>query len=264
MSSFQPPVVEQPKADFKPKRERSVGYPSFTIESCEKLTQQIKEFFSDVQFVDDKTISKAVGVSGGSFLMKLSSAVKYGLLDLKQGSGYKPSALYKKISQPLPNENPNDARIECFTNPELYKKLVEEWNNKELPNEVGMANILDRNYGVKGAAAKVAVKIFFKNATTLGLISDNNILRVGSYLPFVEPETVEVLMQPPELIQLPSNVKTEANSSQIKSTKIEDDEVEIPVYFINKKTTARVLMPKDFGNDELKKVIKVLSGYLEE
>jgi len=247
----------------KRSRQRSSPYPSYTIESCVKFTTRVDDEFLDIDFTPVQDISNTLNLSGGAFLQQLSSCVQYGLLELKQKVGYKPSLLFKKIRKPLPSENVNDLLVECLQRPSLYKRLINDLREKQLPSEKGLANTLDRNYAIKGNAANLAAKVFIKNIASLGLVSPDNILKLdASYIPFeeadeveVSEEVVETKAEKPQLLALTEQRKPAAEEKSFKTR-------EIPVFLQGDNREAKLVLPIDFTEDDLKRIVKVLNAYL--
>lgn len=184
----QPNIQQQAGGDSVAKslRYRSIAYPSYTLDSSIKFVSQIHNEFTSLTFTPPDSISKALGLSGGAFLQKLSTATQYGLLQLKKGEGYKSTELFDKITKPIPSEDVGQSILECLQHPELYKKLLEDFKNKQLPSENGLANMLDRLYGVKGNGAVVAAKVFFNNISYAKLVNDNNVLVLSNYISYVD------------------------------------------------------------------------------
>jgi hypothetical protein len=250
----------------KKTRVRNSSYPSFTIENCIKFTTRIDSEFSNINYTPAKDISDTIGSSGGAFLQQLSSCVQYGLLELKSGEGYKSTERFEKIKKPLPSENVNDTLTECFQTPALYKRLLNDLREKQLPSEKGLANTLDRTYGVKGNAANVAAKVFLKNVQALGLLGAGNVLKLdNAYIPFEETpeedaeETPQVLNEQPKLLIGPSDTKQQA---ELKQQMQNLGTREIPVFLQGDKREARLILPIDFTEDDLKRIVKVLNAYL--
>jgi len=250
-------------------RQRNSSYPSYTIESCNKLATRIDTEFSNINYIPTKDISENLGLSGGAFLQQLSSCVQYGLLELKSGEGYKPTLLFEKIKKPLPNENVNDALIECFQNPALYKRLINDLREKQLPSEKGLANTLDRTYGLKGNAANVAAKVFLKNVQALGLLANGNILKLDAgYIPFEETESdnsegeVEKATKntQPLLIQAP--VEQKQIQQPLEPSKTQTRVINVLLKGENRE--AKLTLPTDFTEADLKRIVKVLDAYLTE
>jgi hypothetical protein len=259
-----PQLLKPESAIQKKARQRSVAYPSFTLESSLKFTGKIDTEFTSVLFTKSEDISKALDLSGGGFLMQLSTAVQYGLLEKRLNEGYKPTSLFRKIIKPVPGEEVRDAHIECIQNPPLYKKLIAEFKDKQLPSETGLANILDRNYLVKGGASLIASKVFLKNLSFTKLISEGNTLKFDSYIPFEEQSDDDIehgnQSEPSMQIILPigdkNNQQRTGRPLPRKQTK------EIQVVLKGEDREAAVVVPADFDNDDLSRIIKVLTAYL--
>ena len=245
---------------------RSVAYPSYSISSCIELTSLIDAEFTDIVYSLREDISKNLGLSGGALLMRLSSCVQYGLLELKSKEGYKPTPLYKKISKPLPSENVNDFLKECLLNPELYKKLINEFSNRQLPSTNGLANILDRNYAVKGNASTLAAKIFLNNLFALDLVDVDNTLNMDGQLIHTKDVVQEVVPEVYDDTQKKVLLLTDSESAKIneKTTTVRQvlsTEIEIPI-FLRGGRGARLIVPADFSDEDMQRVAKVVNGYL--
>jgi hypothetical protein len=248
----------------KTPRIRSVAYPSSTIKNCVAFVEKIDKEFTSVAYTPKESISKNIGMSGGSFFMLLSSCVQYDLLELKQNLGYKPTAQFKKIQKPLPTETVQDFYLECLGHPPLYKKLIAEFKDKQLPTESGLSNILDRIYEVKGNAASIAAKVFLKNLSALDLVREGNILKIDFYTPFtVENEVGELGIEKPNSTIILSQVLSTPKKKEELQKKEEgvNNFKEIPVFYKNG-TEGKVVLPINFTDDDLRRVINVMNGYL--
>ncbi|MEZ5016182.1 MAG: hypothetical protein R2800_03965 [Flavipsychrobacter sp.] len=227
-------------SSYRSKRTRSSPYPSYIINKCFDLVQDIDTEFTDVVYTPQEDIVNNVGKKGGAFLMFLGSCVQYNLLDLKKGEGYKPSALFKKISRPLPNENVDDLYKECLLEPNLYKSLINEFNNKALPSKSGLANILVRNYNIKSNAADKAATIFIKNLNELGCIKDGNIL----YLNSVKANKVEEIEDDSTIIEEQESI-------------VKDSQINTPSTSVTTQTN-QLLLTESTNHDKL--TIKLTEG----
>ncbi|MBC7867403.1 MAG: hypothetical protein H7X88_07705 [Gloeobacteraceae cyanobacterium ES-bin-316] len=262
---------EGSKTKIKGGRIRSVSYPSFALDFCVKMSTKIQNEFTSVNYIPAADISKALNVRGGTFLTQLSSCTQYGLLELKKGEGYKPTALLAKILKPLPSENVEDFLVECLFLPEIYKKLFSEYQDKQLPSEKGLVNILDRLYGVKGNAATTAARIFFKNITVAKLVSPENELKIGTYIPYTLVEKENEGMEPgsssnskegvydPNLNSgLPYLIAPTAQQLTVDPL----TQKEIPIFLKGENRMATVILPHDFSDEDLNKIVRILSAYV--
>lgn len=254
--------------DIKKPRQRSAAYPAHTIAACLAFTKKIDQHFSNVSYTPQDIISKALKQAGGTFLMLLSSSAQYGLLDKSSGEGYKPSPHFKKIDRPLPGENIDELTLECFVKPKLYRKLIKQFKDNQVPSEIGLANILERNYSIFGQASDLAAKVFFLNANSLKLIAPDQTLRIDIAIPTTnegEDDEVEETTVKRKIQWAGRLVKdTSSNPKPLvftppppPSTKTK----EIPI-FLKDNREAKLVMPSDFNDEDIQRVVKVLNAYL--
>jgi len=256
--------VQKPASDQlkKPPRPRSKPYPAFTIDHCVTFAQKVDTAFSSIGFTPQASISKTLEQSGGGFLTLLSSCVQYGLLDKSTGDGYKPSELFKKISRPLPGEKIEDSKLECFRTPTLYTAIIQAYAGKQVPAEAGLANILDRLHFVIGDASILASKVFYKNAKALKVLDDNNVLRLSSNAPPVEERKEEEEQAQPDVQSHNQTHQPPPNHPPVVLQLPPSTFKEIPIVLKNK-GEAKLLLPPDADDDDLKRIIKVLTAYVE-
>jgi len=256
--------------NIKKARQRSSAYPSHTIAACLAFTKKIDGHFSNVSFTPQDVISKALKQAGGTFLMLLSSSAQYGLLDKSSGEGYKPSAHFKKIDKPLPDENVGELTLECFGKPPLYRKLITQYKDKQIPSEIGLANTLERNYSIFGPASELAAKVFFINANALKLIGEDQIFRVELDLAAIggdaEGEDASVDVKPKRADKPAAAKHTTANSKPLvftppPHTPPAAKTKEIPI-FLKDNREAKLVLPPDFDDEDIRKTVKVLTAYL--
>jgi hypothetical protein len=164
----------------KPKRElrRSNAYPSISIRDAIDLTDFVQRN-SGHSFLKLEDIAKLTNKSVGGMSQKVGSAVQYGLLELKSGTGYRPSELYKKITKPVNESEKHLSLIEAFKSPKLYVELISRFSGSALPSEVILPNILERDHSVFDDAAKKAAQIFLENVDFLGLKTSHNELNLS-------------------------------------------------------------------------------------
>lgn len=248
---------------FKAARVRSVAYPSNTIEHCVGLTSDIFKIFGNV-FATREAISKQLEISDSHLQTQLSSCVQYGLLELKSKEGYKQTPLFTKIYKPLQSERKEDALLEAFKNPELYKNIIREHDNQTL-TATGLAIILFRNHRVSDNASTIAAKVFIDNAAALGLINEDNLFSVNNIVSIAEPlelsENIPSLNNTPkddEVIYLPpNNIEQNINNNSKKY-----DFPPIPVFVDDDGNVAEIYLPKGFNRAHIERIIKVLTAQI--
>jgi predicted transcriptional regulator len=157
-------------------KQRSSSYPSIPLTEAVDLVAQIYQNYGKNHLVNRNDIASVLGVSSATIQTKISSCAQYGLVEKKQGEGYKPTDLFLKIYKPISEEEKKQAELTALSTPKLYSELISEYNNHALPNS--LPSILSRNYSIVDAAAPKAAEIFIKNVWELGFLDDNRILNL--------------------------------------------------------------------------------------
>lgn len=254
METNSSPTSEQNKQSKSP-RFRSVAYPSFTIQHCADLVTRIHKIFGNLTFTPRERLSKELNISDSHLQTQLSSCVQFGLLELKSKEGYKPTPLFTKLYRPTPNEKIEDAYLQAFQSPELYKGLIAQFNNQELPQEVGLAAILFRDYKVSDQASTAAAKIFVENAKFVNAINEDSQFKIpgsdeNDEIPFVE------------VITPPNNSNSKDTFFLLESqSKPPTLEVKLPILLDDGKTI-NIPLPNGINKADLEKIKKVIDAYL--
>lgn len=152
---------------------RSNSYPSINITEAYELVEFIYKNSGNT-FINLDDIAKMTNKSVGNMSQKIGSAVQYNLLELKSGTGYRATELFKKIYRPISDVEKDASLVECFKSPKLYNELIEKYENNPLPSEMVLPNILERDHSIYDEAAKKASQIFLNNVYKLQLINSHN------------------------------------------------------------------------------------------
>jgi len=161
------------------KTQRSSPYPSYSLEYCLELVTKIYINFGAGSFYANREqIAKVLGISAAHLQTQVSSATQYGLLELKQGEGYKPSNLFRSIHKPLDEMSRLNAIKEAFKSPSLYAALITSFQNEIVPI-ASLPNILLHRHNISDTASDKAATIFIENARSLGFLTDNNTLSIN-------------------------------------------------------------------------------------
>jgi hypothetical protein len=197
-------------------------------------------------------------MSVGSLLMKISSGVQYGLLEMKSGEGYKPSDIFTRIYKPLDDAEKRGAEIQCFLHAELHKQLYTQHIGKRLPAIGGLSILLFRNYKVAEDASERAAKIFIDNLKELGLLGEENyVLDISNE---ANPEPDEVSQAVTYLPETPQIEQKQSGIVDISTQMV--DAPPIPVF--TKNGIARLIMPNGFDADDLETVIEIITVYKKQ
>lgn len=154
--------------------EGNAPYPFYVIEDTLPRTKLIAEHFGiDSPPAKRKDVCTLLGKAEPTLMPFFGTAFQYGTLESIPAKGIVVKELYQDIA-----EGKKTALLEAFANPPLYRRLIQEYNNKILPNEAGLAKLLStKEYGINSNSATRAAKIFFENGKSLDVIDSNNRLR---------------------------------------------------------------------------------------
>jgi len=152
---------------------RSQPYPAFTIQYCiEGIVNPIYDKTHGGYYIQRDEIANILNISESNTQLKVSSAVQYGLLDKKQGEGYKPSDLFVNIYLPTENdpEKHNQYLIECIRSPKLYKQIFDLiGDSNKVPPISLLQNRLIKDFGIAKNVSRKAASIFIENIDFVGL-----------------------------------------------------------------------------------------------
>lgn len=163
--------------DSETTKQQQSSWPSETILSSIDLVDKIVSEKGGAKPANRKEIAIITGKAEATLVMKLSSCVQYGVLENRFGHGYVPGLFYEKYNSPVFDSDKQIVLLKMFANPELYKKLINEYNGKSLPNEAGLANHLKSDFGLNPNSSIKAAKIFLENCRDLNIIDSGNRLR---------------------------------------------------------------------------------------
>ena len=253
-------------------RVRSIAYPSYDINFCYELALKIHQTFGSTSFSTREEISEHLKISVSHLLTQLSSCVQYGLLDIKNKEGYKPTPLFTVLYKPFDEQERQKSLLECFSNPDIYQKLITQFNNQSLPSFAGLSTILIRSYKVSETGAPPAARVFLENVSNLRLADNENILRVEVPFDLDQPESNVVVeankdnRKDKALQFFPSPTETKTINYVPENTNNANSGADnriIPIYFKDG-GEAQVILPNKFTNENLAKVVKVLTAYIDD
>lgn len=241
-------------------KEKSTLYPSYTLKEI------IEDFVKVIDTIGGKKVSieltaKTLGVSSStkSFTRKLSSAKQYGLIDISKGA-IELTEIAKKILYPTANDE-NQLMLQAFSSPPIYSKLIERYNNKALPNNIVLANILlEPEYGITKVVKDLVVEKFIANCNELNILKNGILdLNISSYSNSECSSNInENTICEPKFME-----KGEYTVGYKK-----DDYQEMSIPLMGKKTAIKIFIPYDCDMKDyefFKKYVEaVLPMYIEE
>jgi len=173
--------TEQKLASTKPKvEEGNAQYPYYTLEECLPRMRVIANHYGIGSTpISRKDICILLGKAEPTLVYFFGTTLQYGLLNNAASKGVIVTDLFQQIEAPVYGEPGKKASMtEALNNPPIYRKLIDTYNGKILPNEDGLANLLKtKEYSVNSNSAARAAKIFFENGKLTDIIDGSNRLR---------------------------------------------------------------------------------------
>jgi hypothetical protein len=119
----------------------------------------------------------------GAFISRVAAARRFGMVD-DSPNGLTPSPLAMRIIAPeRPGIDDAVARRDAFLAVPLYRNLYQRYRDSGLPQEVGLRNALETNYGVPQAQTAVAVRVFLDSADQAGFFAARGGARTHLVMP---------------------------------------------------------------------------------
>jgi hypothetical protein len=124
--------------------------------------------------------------NNGSYLGRMSAARSFGWIE-KHGDQYAPSGLALLVLTPVYDVDAKKALVDAFLNVPLYKRIYDDFRNKELPPAFGMKNALRNVYGVLPTRVELAYKVLIDSAEQAGFFEVRGGARTHLIIPAFAP-----------------------------------------------------------------------------
>lgn len=152
-------------------RKKSVLYPAITWSESVDFIRHIESLNLKVATYDQVAATYGLSAaSAKSFTSKVSAAKQYGLIVTSSGSTIR---LTETARQILASSGADfSTALTCFSSPPLYARLLEDYDEKQIPSVGLLGDLLVEKFGIKTSAKEVAAKCFLTSAEQLNLIQD--------------------------------------------------------------------------------------------
>jgi hypothetical protein len=204
-------------------------------------------------------IATALNYSAGSLNLKISTAVQYGLLDLKSKEGYIVTDLFVRWNRPISEEDKNEALKEIFKNPSLYSELLESFNGNILPPIKPLANVLLQKHNISNSACDKAAEIFEENANYISALTEERRLILDREIELADAE--EVFEEIPKINRPPMDLpamRQEPEKSESKTNPIFQDSIPYNIPLKGKRP-AQLLVPSDIQSRDFEFIIDFIT-----
>lgn len=172
--------TEQTNKKSESKRTKSSAYPNFNIERCIEFAERI--FNKGARHVLLDVAAKEMNYSNkkvGPFLALRAAAKYFGLVEY-EGDYISVTENYINVLLEKSEKRKKEFVQQAVFQPTLYRKLFEAFGGKQLPSEQDLAARLhiDEKYGITKEASTNAARVFIESVKHVGLLDENNYLRV--------------------------------------------------------------------------------------
>lgn len=162
-------------------RQRSASYPRYNLEQVEKLARAAFEI--GPRNCDQDRVAQALdykNAQNGAFMGLRSSANQFGLITTR-GQYLSVTDEWIRVFNEDNPEILRAARREAMRQPELYRKLIEEYAGRQFPTLEKLARELHLTpkYGILKDAAKAAAEVFIESARYAELFDSRGYLQVN-------------------------------------------------------------------------------------
>ena len=224
-------------------REKSVLYPGVAWSECMEFIKIVNNF--DLKSVAYLEVAKKYGLknhSTRSFTTRISASKQFGLITTNNSTiQLTDSAL--KILYPT-NKNIRDVELECIRNPPLYERLINEYNEKALPDISILSNVLMNNYKITRNAKDIVAKVFLETCEQLDLIQ-------GGVLCYKQEKTNIHETTEYESEEILSDFQTNSRPHIADQNEEDINEYITQIYPVESGKAAKIVIPIDSTEDDL-------------
>ena len=164
--------IRKPKVVKKPvKRSKSASAVAFPYVDLENVTAVARSIINNGSQLSRDQLAGALGQSpaSGAFILKVSSARQFGIVDLRDGKFQLTDLGFSIVDKTETREK--QARVQAFLNVPLYRRIYEDFKGKQLPDRPhGLDNTLI-NFGVAPKLKSNARLAFEKSARYAGFFN---------------------------------------------------------------------------------------------
>lgn len=176
--------------DQQPKiaKQKSKEYPAVTLERAIEFVQKLKDYpISKPISYDIAAKAMQISTTTKSFTSTLSAAKQFGLIATSTGQAFSFTELAKRFL--FPTEDLSSVKLQCFSSPKLYQALIKEYENKALPPQSTLENVLVAHYSIAPNAKSLAAKTFLDTAFEVGAVQSGILsLTLANNTSSTEPE----------------------------------------------------------------------------
>lgn len=164
-------AVKAPEADpkaGKPRKTSNVEFPYYDLEQCIALADVMHRQAGGE--CDRQQLAAFLGhksTKNGAFMSKVSAAKLFGLIE-QDGNTLRVTRRGSAIVAQVSDTEAAQAKVDAFLDVELFDKIYAQYRESQLPEEVGLKNLLKTQYGVIENRLVPTVRILIDSAEYAG------------------------------------------------------------------------------------------------
>lgn len=223
--------------------------------SMVEFVSKVYKNLGHAEYHSNKAIATINELSPDSIKQQLSSCQQYKLLEIKHGTGYKITDLFKRILLPVNDDEGRSATIESLKSPESYAPLFKEYEFHILPPVSGIKNHFVRNQHLKEDIAEKTAQIFIDNLKEYNLLDARGVLISGMKSPTNGASTVTPKEEKGEI---KDDRETKANKREELPSDVKMIDIIIPLK--SSKIKAILSIPEDYKEEDLDRISKFVEA----
>lgn len=166
-------------ASLNQSRQKSSSYPGYTLRQAEDLAKAA--FEAGARNCDQDKVAQAAKYSanGGAFKVLRSTAKQFGLIKIEKNGCLSVTDEWIDVFHHSEDiQLSKEARRKAMLRPILYKQIIEEFTDRQLPTVEKLTRELHLNqkYGILKDAAGNAARLFLESASYVGLLNEQGYL----------------------------------------------------------------------------------------
>lgn len=103
----------------------------------------------------------------GAFINRLSAAKMFGLIEIRKNDIFV-TELAQKIISPVMPDDEIEAKVAAFLSVQLFQEIYEKFHGQQLPEPVGLKNLLKHHYKIVPDRVTPVLRILMKSADQAG------------------------------------------------------------------------------------------------
>lgn len=163
--------VEDPKKG-KPRPQSDTQFPYYPLSDAVAVADALHNRAGGV--CDREQLAamlKHKSVRSGAFLSRIAAAKMFGLVDQGDDLKLRLTRRGKDIVAPAFPQRAALAKVDAFLDVELFRKVYEQFRGIGLPDEVGLKNLFEVDYGIVGSRIGPTVRVMLDSADDAGFFA---------------------------------------------------------------------------------------------